>query len=267
MSETGAYQRLLEVIARLRGPEGCPWDREQTHQSLRPYLLEEAHEALEAIDRQQWQELCQELGDVLLQVVLHAAIAAEAGHFAMEDVCQGLIDKLVFRHPHVFGQAEAADAEAVVVRWEELKRQERGARGAGDDRKSALDGLPAGLPALLRAQRVQGRAARVGFDWSDVTGPLAKVEEEFAELREAWQEGNGEATEDELGDLLFALVNTSRFLHVDAESALRRATAKFERRFRAVEEAFARRGQDLTAATLAEMDAVWEQVKEDLGTP
>jgi tetrapyrrole methylase family protein/MazG family protein len=260
MTDTAHYGDLLELMRRLRGPGGCPWDREQTHETLRSYLLEEAYEALDAIDRQDWQDLGAELGDVLLQVVFHAQIAAEAGHFTMADVCRAIVDKLVHRHPHVFGDEQVEGAGEVLSNWEQLKRQERSGTQRPD---SALDGIPAHLPALLRAQRVQGRAARVGFDWDGVQGPLDKVEEEFAELRREWQSGSSPGTEEEFGDLLFAMVNVARFLEVDAEGALRQAATKFERRFRAVEAAFQRQGRQLAGATLADMDALWEQVKRE----
>jgi len=260
MADTAQFARLVEIMAQLRAPNGCPWDREQTHQTLRSYLLEETYEALDAVEREDWQGLCEELGDVLLQIVFHAQIAAENGQFTIADVCRGIADKLVHRHPHVFGDAQVHGAEQVVANWERLKRE---GRAAGTPSRSALDGIPAQLPALLRAQRVQGRASRVGFDWTDVTGPLDKVEEELAELRRARAEAKPTAIEEEFGDLLFALVNAARFLRVDAEDALRHAVAKFERRFRAVEARFRHQGRELSDASLAEMDAVWEQVKDE----
>jgi tetrapyrrole methylase family protein/MazG family protein len=264
MGEKSGLAELVEVMARLRGPGGCPWDREQTHASLKPYLLEETYEALEAIDQGHDRELCSELGDVLLQVVFHAQIAAEEGRFTIEEVARAIVAKLIHRHPHVFGDLRVDGAEQVLANWEKLKTQER-----GPARESALDGVPKQLPALLRAQRVQSRAARLGFDWQTLQGPLHKVEEEFAELRRAWEEGHQEKAEEELGDLLFALVNAARFLKIAPEDALRRAVDKFERRFRAVEAVFAKEGQELSAVGLEEMDRVWEEVKkqegEDLG--
>ncbi|MEW6756228.1 MAG: nucleoside triphosphate pyrophosphohydrolase [Candidatus Latescibacterota bacterium] len=257
MSDDTGFHELVAVMRRLRSAAGCPWDREQTHESLKPYLLEEAYEVLEAIDARDDERICSELGDVLLQVVFHAQIAGEHGRFTVADVCRAITSKLITRHPHVFDQAAADSSEAVLANWERIKRQERG--DAADH--SVLDGLPRALPALLRAQRVQSRAARVGFDWQEISGPLAKVEEEFSELRREWESGRQGQTAEELGDLLFALVNTARFLQVDPEEALRRAVDKFERRFRALERTFRQRGQDLTQATLAEMDEVWEQVK------
>lgn len=252
------FTELVEVMARLRSKTGCPWDREQDHASLKPYLLEETYEALEAIDAGDDDELRKELGDVLLQVVFHAQIAAEEGRFTVGDVCRAIVDKLVHRHPHVFGDTQVEDADEVLQNWERIKKAER---GGGETPPSALDGVPQALPALLRAQRVQHKAARVGFDWPDADGPLDKVAEEFAELKEAWKEGKKEQTEEEFGDLLFALVNAGRFLDLTPEDALRRAVAKFERRFRAVEESYRVRGEDMADSTLEEMDRVWDTVK------
>ena len=251
---------LVEVMARLRAPDGCPWDREQTHASLKPYLLEEAYEALEAIDASNDDELCSELGDVLLQVVFHAQIAAEEGRFSIEEVGRAIVDKLVRRHPHVFADATVDGADQVLKNWEQIKKEERREQGA--DAPSLLDGIPPQLPALMRAQRIQARAAKQGFDWDRVDGPLAKVEEEFAELRQACQQGDAAAVEDEFGDLLFAMVNTSRFLNVDSEQALRAAVGKFERRFRALEAKGAASERELCDLSLAALDAIWDEVKE-----
>ncbi len=246
-------------MARLRGPDGCPWDRKQTHATLRPYLLEEAYEALEAIDSEDDAELCKELGDVLLQVVFHAQIAAEEGRFDIEAVGQAIVDKLIRRHPHVFGDASVEGADEVLRRWEQIKKQER--REQGEAAPSLLEGIPKPLPALMRAQRVQARVAQQGFDWDDAAGALAKVEEEFAEVRQAWEQGKAAAIEEEFGDLLFSLVNASRFLKVEPEQALRRAVAKFERRFRALEEAVHARGEEVAALSLAALDEIWDEVK------
>lgn len=258
MTGTDSYAALLRVMARLRAADGCPWDREQTHESLRPYLLEETYEALEAIDRRDSAELCKELGDVLLQIVFHAQIASEAGQFSMRDVCQAIVDKLIHRHPHVFADTTVDGADQVLSNWERLKKEEK---SPSAEPHSVLDGVPASLPALLRAQRVQARASRSGFDWERVDGPLDKVEEEFRELRTEWEHGEQARAEEEMGDLLFALVNAARFLRINPEDALRAAVAKFERRFRAVEAAFQERGRELSNASLKEMDAVWDDVK------
>ena len=252
---------LVEVMARLRAPDGCPWDREQTHASLKPYLLEEAYEALEAIDASDDDELCSELGDVLLQVVFHAQIAAEEGRVSIEEGGRAIVDKLVRRHPHVFADATVDGADQVLKNWEQIKKEERREQGA--DAPSLLDGIPPQLPALMRAQRIQARAAKQGFDWDRIDGPLDKVEEEFAELRQACQQGDAAAVEDEFGDLLFAMVNTSRFLNVDSEQALRAAVGKFERRCRALEAKVAANGRELSDLSLAALDAIWDEVKED----
>ena len=255
-----AFSELVETMARLRQPDGCPWDREQDHRTLKPYLLEEAYEVLEAID-DGGGELCAELGDLLLQIVFHAQVASEDGRFTMDDVCRAIHDKLVRRHPHVFGDVQVGGARQVAANWEAIKRSEREDAGRP---ASALDGVPKPLPALLRAQRVQAKASRAGFDWDRIDEPLDKVAEEFEELRGEWRGGAGAPSrvEEEFGDLLFALVNTARFLEVDAEQALRAAVDKFDRRFRRVEEVFREQGRDLEKATLEEMDSVWNEVKK-----
>jgi len=260
MEDRTNFPELVEVMARLRAEDGCPWDREQTHESLKSYLLEEAYEVLEAVDRKDDQDLCGELGDVLLQIVFHAQIASEEGRFTIADVCRAILDKLVHRHPHVFGDVEVDGPAQVVTNWQRLKRQER---PETELTPSIVDGVPKHLPALLRAQRVQSRASRVGFDWDRITGPLDKVEEEFAELRKAWEAGNRRKVEEEFGDLLFALVNVARFLRLCPEDALRRSVDKFERRFRAVELTFREQGKEMEGASLEEMDQIWDQIKED----
>lgn len=245
------------ICARLRGPGGCPWDREQTHASLRNNLLEECYEVLEALDRGDLEELRRELGDLLMQVFLHAQLAREEGAFDLGDVLAGINAKLIRRHPHVFGQVEAPDSETVLRNWEAIKAAERGAEGK--EGGSLLDGLPRSLPALAFAQAVGRRVARVGFDWTHVDEVWAKVEEEMAELRQA---ANEEERAGELGDLLFALVNLARWLGVDAEDALRTTNEKFCRRFAWLEAEAARRGVPLERMPLADMDALWEQAKE-----
>ena len=259
MNSESSFTELVEVMARLRAPNGCPWDREQTHATLKPYLLEETYEALEAIDIGDDDELCKELGDVLLQVVFHAQIAAEENRFGIEEVARAIVDKLIRRHPHVFADVEVDGSEQVLQNWEQIKKQER--QELGDATPSLLDGIPKQLPALMRAQRMQARVSRQGFDWDQIAGPLDKVEEEFAELRQAWASGETPAIEDEFGDLLFALVNTGRFLNVDSEQALRQSTDKFERRFRALEEAVRTSGREISALSLQELDAIWDEIK------
>jgi tetrapyrrole methylase family protein/MazG family protein len=264
-----SFAHLVQLMARLRAPDGCPWDRKQTHDSLKPYLIEEAYEVLEAIDRRDMESLREELGDLALQILFHAQIGSEAGTFTIDEVLQRLAAKLVRRHPHVFARStdggEPGSPEEVVTRWEEIKRQERRQAGAQEDAGSVLSGVPKTLPALLRAFQVQARASRVGFDWphnrQGRDQVIEKIEEEIRELREAEGEGRIEA---EFGDLLFALVNLGRFLKVNPEEALRQATNRFTERFRYIEQAAARRGQPLEKMTLEEMDALWEEAKEHL---
>ncbi len=248
------FDELLGVMARLRAPDGCPWDREQTHRSLRPYLLEETYEALEAVDAEDWPRLSDELGDVLLQVVFHAQLASERGDFDIAEVCRGIVTKLKRRHPHVFADSVAETPDEVIDRWEKIKREEDGYQ----ERESAVDGIPEILPALQRAYKLQKRASRVGFDWPEVSGPRAKVDEELREVDEA----TGDALEHEVGDLLFAVVNLARFLDVEPEGALRRANERFARRFRSVEEQAG--GSDgLSRMDLEEMDVLWERAKAE----
>ena len=259
MNSESSFTELVEVMARLRAPNGCPWDREQTHATLKPYFIEETYEALEAIDIGDDDELCKELGDVLLQVVFHAQIATEENRFDIEEVARAIVDKLIRRHPHVFADVDVDGSEQVLQNWEQIKKQER--QEEGEATPSLLDGIPKQLPALMRAQRMQARVSHQGFDWDQIAGPLDKVEEEFAELRQAWASGETPAIEDEFGDLLFALVNTGRFLNVDPEQTLRQSTEKFERRFRALEEAVRRSGREISALSLQELDTIWDEIK------
>ena len=257
------FQSLVDIVARLRAPDGCPWDREQTHQSLTPFLIEETYEAIEQIDANSMAGLREELGDVLLQVMLHSEIASESGSFSVADVIEGLITKLIRRHPHVFGDSDARTAEEVSARWETLKSEER--RGA-----SIMEGVPANLPALTYAQRAQGRAASVGFDWPSIDGALAKVTEEAGELAEAdaetpgvTEEARAAAREWEFGDLLFSLVNLARWMDIDAETALRQANRRFVSRFRTMETTARERDEEFSALSLEQMDALWEQAKRE----
>ncbi|MDX1426178.1 MAG: nucleoside triphosphate pyrophosphohydrolase [Kiloniellales bacterium] len=257
---------LLEVMARLRDRErGCPWDVEQSFATIAPYTIEEAYEVAEAIERDDMAALQDELGDLLFQVVFHARMAEEAGGFAFDDVAQGAVDKMVRRHPHVFADAEVADAAAQTRHWEDLKARERAAaaasRGAAGQAASARGGGARGLPALLRALKRQKRAARVGFDWPSTRQVFEKFAEELAELHEEIEtDGDRARMTDEIGDLLFVLVNLARHLEVDPEGALRHANAKFERRFRAVERAF---DHDLAGVSLDAMEAAWQRAKKD----
>ena len=280
------FTKVVELMATLRAEKGCPWDRKQTHESLKPYLLEEAYEVLETIDQHDMPKLKEELGDVLLQVIFHSQISAEQGTFTIENVLETLAEKLIRRHPHVFGPGDQAPgvttSEHVLSQWEQIKQAEREAAGGTG---SALDGVPKTLPALLRAYQTQARAARVGFDWPhNATGleqVFAKITEEIEELREALtqaqQQTNGSAiphqstgqdqVEAELGDLLFSLVNLARFIKVNPEEALRRATNRFIDRFHLVEAGAAQQGRTLTEMTLAEMDELWEEAKRRLEPP
>lgn len=255
--------RLVAILATLRAPGGCPWDREQTHESLRGALLEEAHEVIAAIDARDLANLREELGDLLLHVVFHAQIATERGDFKFEDVAAEVCEKMIRRHPHVFGTEEQrlAGTGAVLTQWEEIKRREKSGGEGGDD--SAMHGLPASLPTLIRAQKAQAKAARIGFDWpGDAVAPLLdKMREETAELEGALAEGEPAAIEDELGDLFFTLINLSRRLGVDAELAAGRATDKFIGRFRTAEALILSRGLAPKEATLAEWDEAWEAAK------
>ncbi len=254
-----AIDRLVNIMARLRGPDGCPWDREQTHQSLKPYLIEETYEALDAIDREDDDGLRDELGDVLLQIVFHAQLAREEARFTLEDVAAATSEKLIRRHPHVFGSTTANTPGQVVENWEAIKSREKREKGRSP---SILEGIPRQLPALFRARRVQERAARSGFDWTDTDEVVDKVREEVDEFLEAWRDADNKGVEEELGDLLFSLVNLARFLKVCPEEALRKTVGKFEHRFRYIEQELGRRGKNPQNASLEEMDRLWEASKK-----
>ena len=257
-----SFGELVELMARLRAPDGCPWDRQQDHRSLRTHLLEETYEVLDALDAGEDESLQDELGDLLLQVLFHAQIAREEGRFTIDDILTRLHDKLIRRHPHVFGEARVHDPDAALARWESLKAAEREANGnTSPEGDSLLDGIPRTLPALLVAAEMTRRAARVGFDWSGAEEVLAKLEEEVEEVRGAVKAGDGDRLEDELGDLLFVGVNLARKLGQDPEIALRRTNQKFLQRFQAIEKELAGQGKSLEEATLEEMDALWEKSK------
>jgi MazG family protein len=262
-------RELVEIMARLRDPEhGCPWDMRQDFHSIAPYTIEEAFEVADAIERGDLADLQDELGDLLFQVVFHARMAEEAGAFAYHDVVAAVCDKMTRRHPHVFADATVADAEAQTLAWEAHKAQERAARGPAAD-ASALANVPRGLPALVRAQKLGRRASKVGFDWPDAAGAVEKLDEELAEIRAALDadhpddQSRRNALSEELGDLLFAVVNVCRHVGVDAEGALRGANGKFERRFRAIEARLAEDGRGPVDSSLAEMDRLWDEVKGD----
>jgi tetrapyrrole methylase family protein/MazG family protein len=259
----GAVAALQEVVAHLRAPEGCPWDREQTHRSLRPFLLEETHEVLEALDNDDTVSLQEELGDLLLQILLHTQLAVEDEEFRMADVVANIVAKLKRRHPHVFGQVQVSGAEEVVVNWERIKSQEKADRnqqqGNHDEGKGVLSGVPITLPALARAQALRSRASRLGFDWPTIEGAWAKVEEEWKELQAA---SSPSQQENELGDVLFALAILSSWLQIDVEGALRAANARFEQRFHSMEREAASRGQVFADLKPAQLVALWDQVKK-----
>lgn len=254
---TRTFPDLVEVMARLRGEGGCPWDREQDHRTLRKWLIEECYEAIEAIDNDDLGGLCEELGDVLLQIVFHAQVATEEGAFTIADVIGEIVTKLVRRHPHVFGDGNADNPEAVVRNWEAIKKAEKGDREA----ESALDGVPIALPALTRANEISAKAARVGFDWPDALSVLDKIAEETAEVRHALATGDRTHVAHEIGDLLFAIVNLARWAGVDPEEALRDMLRRFARRFRDVEAQAAAMGRPLGDMTIGEMDELWERAK------
>ena len=264
-----AMDRLLDIMARLRAPDGCVWDREQTPATLKPQMIEECYEVIEAIDGGLAGHLTEELGDLLLHIVFQAQIAREAGEFAFADVANGIADKLIRRHPHVFGDAKVADAAGVVAQWHQLKKAEK------PERESALDGVPRALPALMRAEALQKKARHVGFDWPDVRGALDKVREEVAEVAKEIESDLAVAhtskakvaatpeTTEELGDLLFSIVNLTRHLKLDAEELLTGANDKFARRFRAVEERIKATGKAMGDCTLEELDTAWNAVKAE----
>ncbi len=252
----GKFETLVAIIARLRGPGGCPWDREQTHKSLREALLEECHEVLEALDEGDSQRLAEELGDLLMQVVMHAQIAAESGDFELRDVLQNINRKLIHRHRHVFGSAKAKDVKEVLARWDSLKRKEKG------ENASLLANVPKELPALSYSQEIQDRAARTGFDWQNIEGIIDKLAEEVGELKQASDQPKKER---EFGDLLFTLVNIARWLEVDSESALREASRRFFKRFSYMEDVCRGRGVSLADLSFEKQNQLWEEAKRTIG--
>ncbi|MEQ8265646.1 MAG: nucleoside triphosphate pyrophosphohydrolase [Parvibaculum sp.] len=262
-SEMDKIGFLLDIMARLRDPQGgCPWDLEQSYATIAPYTIEEAYEVADAIEQGDMEGLKDELGDLLLQVVFHAQMAKEEGRFAFADVVRAICEKMIRRHPHVFGDEEQRSAGAVKGRWEEIKAQEKAARGAVPG--SILDDVPLALPALSRAVKLQNRAARVGFDWPDTSQVIDKLNEEMLELStEVAKGGEADRLEDEMGDLLFVYANLARHLKVDPEAALRRANAKFRRRFGRIEEKLAAEGRKPEQSTLEEMDALWNEAKRE----
>ena len=261
-----AFERLCEIVAKLRALDGCPWDREQTHESLLPALIEEAYEVAGAVRANDSANFREELGDLLLLIVMHAEIASESDRFDINGVLKDVTEKLIRRHPHVFGNSDARDSGAVLRQWESIKRAEKAGkpgRNAGDADGHYLDDLPLALPALMRAQKAQSKVARVNFDWTEVRDVIAKVEEEIQELKQAVLEQDRKSIEDEVGDLLFAVVNLARKCKLDAESALQGATDKFVARFNRLEDELQRQGKRLGDADLIELDAIWNAIKKN----
>lgn len=248
------FERLVEIMAKLRGPDGCPWDKEQSFKDINPYMLEEVHEVMESIDNNDMDGLREELGDLLLHIVFHAQMAKEDDLFNISDVIEGICNKLVYRHPHVFGDRKAKDSDDVIIKWEKLKKDE-------GKKKSILGGVPNELPALLKAFRIGEKARRVGFDWEDADGILSKLQEEVEELNEAREKRDETEIEHEYGDLLFTLANIGRFLKVNPEEALRKSTNRFTRRFKIMERLSDERGLDITSLTLEEWNELWNEAK------
>jgi MazG family protein len=251
-------------MRRLLAPDGCPWDREQTLETLIPFLIEETYEVIEAIEHGHPDEHCDELGDLLMQIVFQTALREAEGDFDIDDVISAITDKLIRRHPHVFADASAATSSEVLAQWEAIKAEEKRARGSAEGRTRVLDGVPGALPALPQAQKISARVAKVGFDWEDAAGCSRKVREELDEVERAAASGDAAAVEAEVGDLLFAVVSLARKHGVDAETALRRASRRFTRRFTYVEDRLHAEGRSPREASLAEMDALWDQAKANL---
>jgi len=254
VNEGRLFEKLISIVTRLRGLNGCPWDRKQTHASLLPYFLEETYEVIETVDQEDWKTLSEELGDILLHAVFQTNIAEENGEFTLEETLRGINEKLVRRHSHVFGEKNAKEPLPAKMNWEAEKQKEK-------DRKSRLDGVPKTLPALVRAQRLQEKASYAGFDWEEIHQVWQKVYEELKELKGAEKRGIKKQVEEEIGDLFFAIVNLCRFLNISAEDALRKANLKFTNRFQRVEKDLCNRGISLEEATLEEMDKIWNQAK------
>ncbi len=251
--------RLLDIMVQLRGPDGCPWDRRQTIESLRSNLIEETYEVVDAMDRGDRSELCEELGDLLLQIVFQAQIADEEGAFNFDDVAQSIADKLVRRHPHVFGDVQADTPETVIRNWEKIKKTEK----SGDAPRSLVEGIPRHLPALSRAHLVQKRVARVGFEWDEIRGVVDKLEEELAEVKEAMAQKDDDAIREELGDLLFSTVNLSRTLGHESEELLNENIHKFMRRFQSLENRLHAEGREPEACSIDDLEAVWQTIKTE----
>lgn len=258
-SLTHQFNQLREIIALLRGPGGCPWDQKQTHESLRPYLIEEAYELIDAIDQGDDAHIIEELGDVLLQVMLHSQIGADHGYFSIDDVIRSIVEKMIRRHPHVFGDVMANDANAVVTNWQAIKAEEQGKEKVG----SQLDRIPKSASTLVTADALQKEAAEVGFDWQDPKAVYQKIKEELQEVNQAVSGGKPEEIEEELGDLLFSVVNLARHYKVNSDLALRQTNKKFTKRFQYIEQKLTKQGQDMSELSLKELDKIWEEAKEN----
>ena len=257
MGEVGnQFEELVKIVSELRAPDGCPWDREQTNQSLLPYFIEEAYELIESVDEKNWENVKEELGDLLLHVVFQGSIAEQDGKFQLVESLITVNEKLISRHPHVFGDAQADEAFHAKQNWEAAKHKEKG-------RDSRLDGVPKNLPALVRAQRLQQKASYVGFDWDKVEQVWEKIHEEILELKEAQLSNNKKHIEEEIGDVIFAVVNLARFLDISAENSLRKTNKKFINRFKKVEERIKEQGKEIDDATLEEMDSIWNEAKRN----
>ena len=253
------FYDLVKIMALLRAPDGCPWDREQSHESIKTNLIEETYEVIEAINKQDKELLCEELGDLLMQAVFHAQIEKEQGAFDIDDVCTGIVKKLVERHPHIFGSANADTVDKVLETWEEIKAKTKNRKTVA----SSIASVPRELPALMRAQKVQKKAAKAGFDWDNIDGAFDKIYEELDELKEVIKEENSEKITDEFGDVLFSCVNVSRFLHIDSEQALTESTDKFAKRFERVEKKCRENNIDMPSSSVEELDKIWESVKNE----
>lgn len=254
-----AFENLIDILAKLRGPNGCPWDKEQTYQDINPYLLEEAHEVVESIVKKDFDELKEELGDLLVHIFFLSQLASEEKKFSARDVASQAAQKLIRRHPHVFGDQKASDTQEVLVNWEKIKQEEN--KNKGKEKKSLFDGLPASLPALITAFRLGEKSSRVGFDWADIGGVLEKIDEEKKEVLEAFEAGEKENIEKEYGDLLFTVANLGRFLKIDPETALRRAILSFQKRFRWIEEKISATDKKLQDLSTQEWDEFWREAK------
>jgi MazG family protein len=253
-------ERLIEIMARLRAPGGCPWDREQSFDTIKKFTVEETYEVLDAIDRRDWGDLSEELGDYILQAVFYAQMASEENLFSLGDCLDAINEKLIRRHPHIFGEETARTGDEVLKLWEAVKTEEK--RDKGGRAGGLLDGIPRAQPALIEAQQISSRAARSGFDWSNADDVIAKLNEEIAEFRAAREAGSADQMEDELGDLMFTIVNLARFAKVDPEQALRRTNAKFRKRFAHVEQSLAGQGESVTGSSIEKLEALWQEAKK-----